>query len=273
MNHERDTPKHDTGIPAGDSDADAQTGMSSNLGFKTQTGTSVSLARRNLPHWRRAGSVYWVTFRLGDSLPQTKLLQLRSEKDAWRRQNPEPWTDGQQCEYEAQFGERVQQWLDAGYGSCALAQTDIRNVVRRCLTRFDGDRLHLHAAVIMPNHVHALIEPQEPCDTGIPAGDSDSEAQTGMSSKVRFKAQTGMSVSPVSSGDSLSRLLKSIKGASARAANLLLGKTGTFWMDESYDRIVRNGEEYHRFVEYIRANPAKADLSKDRYWLHCPAPK
>lgn len=58
-------------------------------------------------------------------------------------------------------------------------------------------------------------------------------------------------------------------GASARAANLLLGQTGTFRMDESYDRIVRNEEEYRRFVDYIRANPAKAGLSDDKFWFYC----
>ena len=248
--------ERDTGIPAGDAHSNPQTGMSVSL-------TQVS--RRNLPHWRRDGAIYWVTFRLADSLPQARLAQLRGEKEEWLQQNPEPWTLDQQRDHEARFGERVQQWLDAGYGSCTLARPDVRDAIRVCLTRFDGNRLHLHAAVIMPNHVHALIEPssgeaqtgmsvsRRRGDTGIPAGDSHSDPQT------------GMSVS-----QPLSRLLKGIKGASARAANLLLGQTGTFWMDESYDRIVRNGEEYRHFVEYIRANPAKAGLQDTQYWLYCP---
>jgi len=235
----------DTGIPAGDSSLGAQTGMSVSLTYVT---------RRNLPHWRRDGSVYWVTFRLADSLPQTKLAELRSEKAAWLQRNPEPWTLRQQRDHEAQFDERLQQWLDAGYGCCALAQSNIREVLRGCLTRFDGDRFHLHAAVIMPNHVHALIQPRAERDTGIPAGESISGAQT------------GMSVSP------LSRLLKGIKGASARAANQLLQQTGPFWMDESYDRIVRDMEEYHRLTDYIRANPTKAGLPGHHYWLHISEP-
>ena len=103
--------------------------------------------------------MYWVTFRLADSLPKAKLTQLRAEKEAWLRANPQPWTIDQQRDRQARFGERVQDWLDAGYGSCALARPRIRDVVRECLIRFDGDRLRLHAAVIMPNHVHAWIEP------------------------------------------------------------------------------------------------------------------
>ena len=243
--------ERDTGIPAGGLGSNAQTGMSVSL---------TQVTRRNLPHWRRDGSIYWVTFRLADSLPQSKLAQLRSEQEAWLRRNPEPWTHEQQRDHEARFGERVQQWLDAGYGSCALGRADVRGVVRACLIRFDGERLRLHAAVIMPNHVHALIEPcgERECDTGIPAGGSGSVSE----------AQTGMSVSPASPAP-LSRLLKGIKGASARAANQLLGRTGAFWMDESYDRIVRNRDEYRRFVDYIRANPAKAALHADHYWLYC----
>ena len=131
--------------------------------------------------------------------------------------HPEPWTVGQQREYQAQFDERVQQWLDAGYGRCALAQPDVRDAVRACLTRFAGERVNLHAAVIMPNHVHALMEPiGGGGDTDIPAG----APQT----------QTGMSVRP---SHPHTPLIKCIKGASARAANDVLRKNGQIWMYES----------------------------------------
>jgi REP element-mobilizing transposase RayT len=264
---------------------------------------SVSLtqvSRRNLPHWRRDGAIYWVTFRLADSLPQAKLAELRNERTAWLQENPEPWTPAQFHDQENRFGQRVQRWLDAGYGSCALARPDIRETVRRCLTRFDGDRLHLHAAVIMPNHVHALIEPAR--DTDIPVCVSKPNPQAGMpvshprdtdilvcASKPNPQAgrpvshprdtdilvcasdqspQAGRPVPPSSS--QLSRLLKGIKGASARAANQLLGQSGAFWMDESYDRIVRGEEEYRHFRDYIQANPQNAELAADQYWLHLP---
>lgn len=210
--------------------------------------------RRNLPHWRREGAVYWITFRLADALPQSKLAELRLEREAWLQQNPEPWTPTQARDHEARFGERLQEWLDAGYGSCALARPDVRDVVRSCLTRFDGDRLNLHAAVIMPNHIHALLEPKS--DTGIPAG--------------AFSPTGHPPETP--SADPLSHLLKGIKGASARAANQVLCRSGPFWMDESYDRLVRSEEEYTRFVEYIGANPAKAGLAPTQYWLHLPTP-
>jgi REP element-mobilizing transposase RayT len=81
----------------------------------------------------------------------------------------------------------------------------------------------LHAYVVMSNHVHLLILPK---------------------------------IDP-------SRLLKSLKGATAREANRLLGRTGEpFWQKESYDHWVRNQTEFSRIRAYIEHNPVKAGLVK-----------
>ena len=156
--------------------------------------------------------------------------QLKAEREEWGFQNPQPWNDTQKSECRKRFSVRVQGWMDAGYGSCALSRQDVREVVCDYLLRFNGDRLKLHAAVVMPNHVHAVLEP------------------------------LGANV--------LSILLKGIKGASARKANQCMATTGSFWMDESYDRIVRNQKEYDYFLDYIRENPVKARLNDDAYWLY-----
>jgi putative transposase len=61
---------------------------------------------------------------------------------------------------------------------------------------------------------------------------------------------------------SLSKLLASLKGATARRANLLLGRTGErFWQDESYDHLVRTEEELQRIAWYIESNPVMAGLA------------
>ena len=53
------------------------------------------------------------------------------------------------------------------------------------------------------------------------------------------------------------RLLKSLKGASAREANRLLGRTGEpFWQKESYDHCVRNQIEFEKI-------PVKAGLVRN----------
>ena len=79
----------------------------------------------------------------------------------------------------------------------------------------------LIAFVVMSNHVHALLEPKAELD----------------------------------------RIMNSLKGATARQANRLLGRTGThFWQDETFDHWVRNESEFTRIVAYIENNPVKAGL-------------
>jgi hypothetical protein len=58
-----------------------------------------------------------------------------------------------------------------------------------------------------------------------------------------------------------SRLLKSLKGSTAREANRLLGRTGEpFWRRESYDHWVRDEAEWNRIAAYIENNPVKVGL-------------
>jgi REP element-mobilizing transposase RayT len=59
------------------------------------------------------------------------------------------------------------------------------------------------------------------------------------------------------------RLLQSLKGATAREANRVLSLTGTsFWQRESYDHWVRDDIEFSRIVRYIENNPVKAGLAQ-----------
>jgi len=67
-----------------------------------------------------------------------------------------------------------------------------------------------------------------------------------------------------------SRLLQSMKGFTARQANLILNRTGEpFWQAESYDHWVRNEPEYFRIAAYIENNPVKAgrvERAEDFSW-------
>ena len=79
----------------------------------------------------------------------------------------------------------------------------------------------LMAWVLMSNHVHVLLQPHKP----------------------------------------LREVTRAVKSTSARAANLILGRTGQpFWQDESYDHWVRDGKELQRIVQYIEWNPVRAGL-------------
>lgn len=59
---------------------------------------------------------------------------------------------------------------------------------------------------------------------------------------------------------SVSKIMQSIKRYSARQANKILNRTGSFWQAESYDHIVRDEKEYYRVIKYILNNPVKVGL-------------
>jgi hypothetical protein len=189
----------------------------------------VSVARRRLPHWRQSGVTYFVTFRLADSLPQSLLHQWQEERAICLRWHPKPWSGDEQREYEERFVRHIQEWLDAGMGACHLRRPDVRAEVERCLLYFDGKRYDVDAFVLMPNHVHAVIVPARTYD--------------------------------------LCAVLKGIKGVSAKQCNQLLNRKSSFWMDESYDHIVRDAKELAAFRNYIVANPKKARLNQNEYSL------
>jgi hypothetical protein len=97
-------------------------------------------SRGYLPHFDSPETVQFVTFRLADSLPKAAAQALAMLPDNL-----------------AQTDER----LDAGWGACWLGQSEIAELVEGALLHFDKDRYRLLAWCIMPNHVHAVVEPSE----------------------------------------------------------------------------------------------------------------
>lgn len=109
-------------------------------------------------------------------------------------------------------------------------------VLQHCL-HDDGRTIQLHAAVIMPDHAHLLF--------------------------TALRDLKGWTFT-------LPRILKSIKGTSARSINKLLGTHGPVWQDESFDHVLRGNESFAETVEYIRQNPVRRRLAakpEDYPWL------
>lgn len=62
--------------------------------------------------------------------------------------------------------------------------------------------------------------------------------------------------------------MNALKGYTALEANKLLGVKGApFWQHESYDRAVRDGEEFNRVKRYIESDPVRSGRvnSADEY--------
>ncbi len=118
------------------------------------------------------------------------------------------------------YRERIDAWLDAGHGECLLRRPAIAELVEDSLRAYDGVRYEIHAWVIMPNHVHILVRMKEPY--------------------------------------LLCDAVKGWESYTARKINERLGRSGTVWQKEYWDRFIRNERHYERAVAYIRNNPEKA---------------
>ena len=59
---------------------------------------------------------------------------------------------------------------------------------------------------------------------------------------------------------------RSWKKFTAGKINQVLGQTGRFWQEESFDRLVRLPEQFCAIQEYIRKNPSH--LPESEYFLY-----
>ena len=107
-------------------------------------------------------------------------------------------------------------------GACILRDPAVAGIVRDALRHFDGQRYHLHAWCIMPNHVHAVVTPW--------------------------------------GEHSLSAILHSWKSFTAHAINKARRTRGEVWERESFDHLVRSPESLSRFIGYVERNPIEAGL-------------
>src|SRR5437868_4188183 len=189
----------------------------------------IKITRRHLPHWEQEGATYFVTFRLADSIPTTLLVEWREELQSWLKFHPWPWDRKTAEEYERRFVDGPEKWLDRGLGECHLRSQRIAAIVGDTLRHFDLERYWLDAFVVMPNHVHVLVQPK--------------------------------------SGYSLSKILHTWKSFSAHTINKALNRKGDFWMEESHDRVVRDTEFLGAYRDYIAKNPSTAGLQEGEFLI------
>ena len=109
----------------------------------------------HLPHWYQPEKTVFITFRLADSLPASKrkeiTIELLNIEEETNKENKKA--------RQKAIMNKMEQWLNSGYGLCLLAQSEIRSIVEKSLRYYDDNEWHLHAYVIMPNHIHILATP------------------------------------------------------------------------------------------------------------------
>ncbi len=199
----------------------------------------------NLPHIQPVGAVFFVTFRLADSLPAEAIARLQEEYQyhldkAYKNSKTisKEVLRNEQKRYFARFDKL----LDHNpQGNLWLKKPEIAKIVMDKLHEFDKKYYDLYAYVIMANHIHVLF------DFGKQIDNISAEEEV---SEINYTP--------------LYKVMNLLKGATARTANLLLGRTGNpFWQKDNYDHYVRNGKELNNIVSYILNNPVKAGIVED----------
>jgi len=146
-----------------------------------------------------------VTFRLADALPHHVV-------EAWKE------TDLG----EGELRSRIAAYLDAGHGSCVLKQSIAAEAVEDVLLHGHDEQYRLLAWVVMPNHVHLVVQMKD----GTPLGE----------------------------------VVRRWKGISARRINGALARSGRLWQPGFFDRYVRDENHLLRVVAYVHENPVRASL-------------
>ena len=169
--------------------------------------------RGYLPHFDAPGVTQFVTFQLHDSFPVIRRAEfeviLKESDDSAKRK-------------------KLEAGLARGHGECWLRRREVAEIVEKILLEADGCDYRMQAWVVMPNHVHLVVDVWD-----VP----------------------------------LVKLINGWKGKSSRLANAHLRRSGKFWQEDYYDTLVRDEAHLKRAIRYTEQNPVKAFLEKTpREW-------
>ena len=191
--------------------------------------------RRHLPHIQPIGGLFFVTFCLYGSIPYPKLQQIQKQYEAQTNLKFDDKTEEKQNKINARkkYIKNIDELLtEKKSGPHYMKDGKIAGIVTETLRYWDNKQLEMYCYCIMSNHVHMVVRLYDETESENPKY--------------------------------LHQIMHSIKSYSANEANKNLNRQEQFWMNESFDYLVRNREELGRIIEYILDNPVKARLCKNR---------
>jgi len=177
--------------------------------------------RSRLPHWEVEGHWHFVTIRCQGSLPEPAQLKIGEIREALNR------VDAQSKEFlqlQRRYFLTAEKYLDVDRGFAPFRDGQACKLCLNAFTSMEEEGWNVGEAVIMPNHLHALIRKEQ----GI---------------------------------FSLKQILQRFKGRSAKWINQHLDRSGRFWQEDWFDRWMRHEGEVEKARAYIRNNPVKAGLA------------
>lgn len=191
-------------------------------------------SRGYVPHFDGVDLIQHITFHLADSLPKDAIARMQQELESL----PEEQRSTEQRQ-------RIQNLLDAGCGSCVLGRDECAGIVQDSLLFGDGTRYRLLSWVVMPNHVHVLIQ-QHGCPLA----------------KVvqSWKRHTAREIHRLLLGSPrCTRLVDDASRVQPGDPRVVPG----LWQREYWDRFIRDERHFLTAKSYIEQNPVKAGLVKD----------
>ena len=176
--------------------------------------TEVWKSRGYVPHLEIPGATQFLTWRLHDAIDPALW-------EVWRQMYSGD-------ESARQVWREAEKHLDQHGGNAYFRRPELAHRVMEAIFRRHGEQYEIHAAVVMPNHVHLVVTLRE--------------------------------------GIELSSFVRQIKGATSREINQILGRTGPLWQADYFDRFIRSSGHLARCVKYVHWNPVKAKLAAHPSW-------
>ena len=170
----------------------------------------------NLPHWTLSDAVYHVCFRLADSVPVERQREWTEERETLQeaaRLAGRDFTDEERQRLQALYSEKIEQYLDSGFGACLLNRPEVAEIVLQTVVHDAGSRYAVLAVGLMPNHLHLILRPTV--------------------------------------GVKLAEIVKTLKSVSSHRVNRALEREGAFWQSDYYSHIIRSPEELAFQVRYV----------------------
>lgn len=184
-----------------------------------------------------------MTFRLADSIPLTVMKQWQDERQRWlkafeanlalAKKDPKAFIDDyllvlfeEKNQFEENERRRFFLELDKCHGSCLLNKK--HEIVAKSLEFYHGQRIWIGDYVVMPNHVHVIVQPFP----GV-------KLEQWLYSVKRYSST------------------EIFKDISLKINEEMKYGRRNLWQAESYDRIVRNRLELIRIRRYIERNPSR----------------
>jgi REP element-mobilizing transposase RayT len=119
-------------------------------------------------------------------------------------------------------------------------------IVRECWVAIPlhFGRTRLHEFVIMPNHLHGIVE---------------IFAELGRSSAAPLRGSNAASVT----AGSLGVIVRSFKAAATKLIRERLNRSGPVWQRNYFERVIRDGEEFADATRYILENPVRWEWDRE----------